>query len=537
MHSRWFSGRHGQLARAQVKVSEQNLPARALRKFALAAGLATALSGCAVGPNYHRPIQHMPAAWTAPPTTQASVTVQQPLPVERWWTTFNDPELDSLVRRAVASNLDVELATERVVEARAMLQSATAGLFPVINTSASYRRSFSATGGSVIVTGGGGGTGTVAGGTTGTTGGTGGGTRTVGPRPRDLWQGGFDAAWELDVFGGVRRSIEAGRADIQASIENRRNVLVTLLGDVATDYLLVRGFQQEIKISQQNLDADEHTVGITRQKVQVGTATQLDVVTAQAEVATIRAQIASFVSQEYQAIYSLSVLLGQEPTALQQELSATGPIPVTPPVVPVGLPSELLRRRPDIRQAERQLAAETARIGVAVAQLFPRFSLTGTLTLSGSRYEALTNWGTRFWSFGPSFTWPIFDAGKLWAAVDVQESVRAQALTTYRKTVLTALQDVENALVSYSEEQQRRAALADAVAANQRALALAQQQYQFGQTDFLRVLDAERSLYGSQDALVLSNRAVATDLVALYKALGGGWEIGEEPPTTQPVAQ
>jgi len=481
------------------------------------------MAGCAVGPNYQRPAQHMPASWTAPPTTQPSITVQQPLRIERWWTTFSDPELDSLVKRAVESNLTFELATERLRQSRALLGVATAGFFPDINASGSYRRSFSAGGGTFVVTGGGN-TGTV----------TGGGT-TARPHPHDLWQAGFDSAWELDIFGGVRRSIEAAQADFQAAVEDRRDVLVTLLGEVATDYLLVRGFQQEILIAHGNLEADRHSLDVTRQKVQLGSGTQLDVANAQAQVASIRAQIAGFVSLQQQAVYSLSVLLGREPTDLQQELSATGPIPLTPPVVPVGLPSELLRRRPDIRRAERQLAAETARIGVATADLFPKFSLTGTLSLQGSRYEALSSWGTRSWSFGPSFTWPIFDAGRIWSNIEVQNALQAQALTTYRQTVLTALQDVENALVAYSQEQQRGSALADAVAANQKALALAIQQYQGGQTDFLRVLDAERSLYGSQDALVLSTRDVATDLVALYKSLGGGWEIGEPRPATQPA--
>jgi NodT family efflux transporter outer membrane factor (OMF) lipoprotein len=193
----------------------------------------------------------------------------------------------------------------------------------------------------------------------------------------------------------------------------------------------------------------------------------------------------------------------------------------------------LLRRRPDIRRSERLLAAATANIGVATAQLFPQFSLTGTLTVQGSRFQSLGNWGNRFWSFGPSLTWPIFDAGRIWSNIAVENSLQAQAWITYRSTVLLALRDVENSLVAYAGEQQRRAALADAVAANQKAVGLATRRYEQGLTDFLNVLDAERSLYSSQDALVQSNRAVGTDLVALYKALGGGWEIGE--PTTQPV--
>jgi NodT family efflux transporter outer membrane factor (OMF) lipoprotein len=365
--------------------------------------------------------------------------------------------------------------------------------------------------------------------------GAGAGTTVVaGPKPHDFWQAGFDATWELDLFGGVRRSIEAADYNLQAAQEDRRDVLITVLGEVATDYIGLRGYQQEIAIAEENLEAQVHTAQVTRKKVEGGLTTELDVANAEAQIATTRSQLAGFESLAQQEIYSLSVLLGQEPLALAEELSPTRKIPVTPPIVPVGLPSELLRRRPDIRRAERQLAAATAEIGVATAQLFPQFSFTGTLTVQGSQFKALGSWGNRFWSFGPSVTWPIFDGGKIWSNIEVQNSVQAQALLTYRSTVLSALQDVENQLTAFSQEQQRRAALADAVAFNQKAVAIARQRYDQGLTDFLNVLVAEQSLYATQDALVQSNRSVGTDLVALYKALGGGWEVGE-PPTTQPI--
>ena len=485
--------------------------------------------GCEVGPNYRAPRQPMPGHWESPPTTQASITVEQPLQIERWWTTFNDPELDSLTRRAVASNYTLEQATERIREARASLGIATAGFFPLVNSSGSYQRSFSAQGGSVVITSGGGGTGTIAGGGTGTT------TKKIGPRPHDLWQAGLDASWELDIFGGVRRSIEAGDATLEAAVEDRRDVLVTLLGEVATDYITLRGFQQEIVIARQNLEAQVRNAKLARDKKQLGTGTDLDIAQADSQTAGTTATIAGLESLEQQQIYAISILLSEPPTALDQELSGRQPIPIAPPVVPVGLPSELLRRRPDIRRAERQLAAQTAQIGVATAQLFPRFSLNGTLSVSGSRYEGLSNWGTRFWSFGPSFSWPVFDAGKIWSNVEVQKSLRSQALLTYRQTVLIALQEVQNALVAYAKEQQRRAALADAVGYNQRAVELATRRYNQGLTDFLNVLVAEGSLFSSQDALVQSNRAVGTDLVALYKALGGGWDVGAPAPATQPA--
>jgi NodT family efflux transporter outer membrane factor (OMF) lipoprotein len=421
--------------------------------------------------------------------------------VDRWWSTFNDPILDSLINRAVRSNLDLLEAQSRIREARATRGIASSGLFPVFGTSGNMTRAGNAVG------------------------------------SQELWRGGFDASWEVDIFGGVRRQIEAATADIEAAVENRRAVTVSLVAEVAADYLFLRGFQQELVVAGQNLDIQIRNAAVARGKVQLGSGTGLDVSNADAQVASTRATIASFISQEQQQVYALSILLGLEPSALMQELQATGPIPVTPPIVPVGLPSELLRRRPDIRQAERQLAGQTARIGVAVADLFPRFSLTGSLNFQASRFQPMFNWNNRSWSFGPSVSWNIFDAGRIWSNVEVQNAIQEQALINYRRTVLIALQDVENALVAYAQEQQRRAALAEAVAANQKALEQATTLYRGGLTDFLRVIDAERSLFGTQDALVQSNRAVGTDLVALYKALGGGWEAVESGATTRPALQ
>jgi NodT family efflux transporter outer membrane factor (OMF) lipoprotein len=466
-----------------------------------------ALSGCEVGPDYKPPEQHTPSTWVAPPTTQASITVQEPLQVEQWWTTFNDPELDSLIRRAVQSNLNVQIAGERIRQARANLGIATAGFFPVVNADGSLSHSYAA------------------------------GTNSTGKKSAtvDLWRAGFDATWELDVFGGVRRNIEASNASYQASIEDRRDVLVTLLGDVATAYMSLRGFQQQIIISQENLASQERSLRITRQKLELGSKAALDVANAEAQVATTKSDIAGFQSLAQQQIYVLGVLLGEEPTALLPELSPEGAIPTSPPVVPVGLPSELLRRRPDIRRAERELASATALVGVAVADLFPKFSLDGAVHVGGARFQDLGSWGTRSWAFGPTFSWPVFDAGAIRSNIEAQKAMQSQVLLAYRQTVLTALQDVETALTAYAQEQQRRAALVDAVAANQRALAIATHGYQEGISDFLNVVVTQQALFSAQNQLVQSNQAVATDLVALYKALGGGWEIGE--PTTQPVRQ
>jgi NodT family efflux transporter outer membrane factor (OMF) lipoprotein len=456
--------------------------------------------GCAVGPDYHPPSQTMPAHWQSPPTTQASVLLQQPLQVEQWWTTFHDPMLDSLVHRAVASNLDLQLATERILAARAQVGINRAALFPNLDGNGNYTRS--------------------------------GGAKTGWS---SLWTAGLDSIWEIDIFGGIRRSVEQASASYEASIEDRRDVLVTLLGEVATDYIQLRGYQQEVLIARQNLEVQTRNAKIARDKKALGTGTNLDIAQADSQVASTTATMISLQTSAQQSMYAISVLLGQAPTDLDEELTPQKEVPAPPSELPVGLPSDLLRRRPDIRRSERQLAAATAGIGVAVAQLFPQFSLTGNLNLQASRIDNL-DWNHSLWSFGPSVNWSIFSAGAVQANIDLQDAGQKQALTTYHQTVLTALLEVQNVLVAYAQEQHRRVALAEAVAMDKQAVELATERYQQGGlTDFLAVLDAERALFASQDALVQSNAAVGTDAVALYKALGGGWQIGEPAPTTAPT--
>jgi outer membrane protein, multidrug efflux system len=473
-----------------------------MNKRWMGAGLALAvLAGCEVGPNYHAPKTEMPAAWVTPPTTQASRPVETPEPVVRWWTLFDDSELNSLIDRAAESNLDVEAATERVRQARAEVGIARAGLFPQASFSGSYSRGASGTG-----------------------------------SPQPLWEAGLDAIWEIDIFGGIRRNVEAAEAGVGAAVENRRDVMITLMGEVATDYIDIRGFQQEIAIAEDNLQTQAKNVDLTIQKQRLGTDTELDIVQAKEAVATTRAGISALELQEEQTIYALSILLALPPTALEPELDAPGPIPRPPNVVHVGLPSELLRRRPDIRAAERQLAAASATVGVAVAQLFPSFSLDGSETQESFHFQGLGNPANSVWSYGPSVTWTVFDAGSIWSNVAVQNAAEQQALTTYKQTVLAALLEVQNDLAAYVKDQERTVELEEAVRLDKRAVELSTVRFRQGQEDFLSVLVAEQSLLSSQDALVQSDRTVGTDVVALYKALGGGWEVAEPAPAaTQPA--
>jgi NodT family efflux transporter outer membrane factor (OMF) lipoprotein len=340
---------------------------------------------------------------------------------------------------------------------------------------------------------------------------------------RNLFQVGLDAAWELDIFGGTRRDVEAAEADIRASVEDRRDVLVTLASEVAINYVQLRGYQQEILIAQSNLKAQQQSAGVVRKRFEGGFVSALDMANADAQVATTLSQIPVLETSAQQTIYNIGVLLGQEPASLLEELSPASSIPTTPPEVPTGLPSEMLRRRPDIRRAEAQIHAATARIGVATADLFPRFNLAGSLSVSADRVKSM-KWDSRSWSLGPSANWQIFNAERVSSNIEVQKALQQQAVLTYKKTVLTAIQDVENALVAYAKEQEHHKALIDAVTANRKAVEIATKLYVEGQTDFLSVLDAHRSLYSSEDALVQSTRNLSTDLIALYKALGGGWD-------------
>jgi NodT family efflux transporter outer membrane factor (OMF) lipoprotein len=461
-----------------------------------------ASSGCAVGPDFKPPEGQVPAAWAGPAPLPAITPAENDL--TRWWTVFDDKMLASLVAQAVESNLDLKFAEARIRQARAARGIAQSFLGPTLDAAGSIQRSEA----SVSPTTG--------------TGGINGSTVSV---TANQYFAGFDAAWELDIFGGVRRGIEAADADLQASVEARRDVLVTLTAEVARNYIDLRAFQQRISIARQNLDAQKHSARLTRQRFEGGFASGLDVANAEAQVATTAAVIPLLEASARQTIYSLSVLLGRQPAALVQELAPALAIPTAPPAAPMGVPSDLLRRRPDIRQAEAGVHAATARIGVAEADLFPRFTITGSVGLRSSDLGSWLDWGSRLWSIGPSVTWRVFDTGRIRSGIAQQEALQEQSLITYEKTVLTALQEVEGAMISLSKEQEHRNALVDAVAYNEKAVDLSIQLYTEGQTDFLNVLQAQRALFLTQDALAQSTQTISTDLVALYKALGGGWNM------------
>lgn len=465
--------------------------------FGVWSAVALIATSCTVGPDYQPPTEAFPKSWNAAETEAASSpmsrTVAEPASLSRYWSLLGDSTLDLLIDRAVEQNLDVQSAGLRIDQARSARIIAAAGLEPTVDASGGATRS-----------------------------------RAPGGRTTNSLRAGFDAAWEIDVFGGTRRSIEAADADIQSAQEDRRDVLVSLTGEIAATYFELRAAQQQLRIARENVRAQQQTLGVTRQKFDAGFVSRLDAVNAEAQVVSTQARIPSLESTVAQNIYALDVLLGYSPGTLMGELRPEGDLAALPPVVPIGLPSDLLRRRPDIRRAEADLRAATARIGVATADLYPRFSLSAALGLQGTDAGSFASIANRFWSVGGAIQWPAYRAGAIRANIEVQESVARQTLVAFQATILGALQETEGALVTFRNEQTRYQTLTDSARLSRDALRLASDLYDAGQTDFLNVLTAQRAVLDAESSLLDSRRELLTTLVGLYKALGGGWDP-EEP--------
>jgi outer membrane protein, multidrug efflux system len=451
--------------------------------------VACLIGGCKVGPNFKLPPANVPQTWVGVTNNGSAATTHAPADLTAWWKKFNDPTLVSLIDEALRTNLTLQLAQSRLRQARASRGIAAGPLWPSLNANAAYSRS-----------------------ATGTAPGT------------NTFLSGLDAAWELDFFGGTRRSMESADANIQAARDNIHDAQVTVCAEIALDYIQLRSFQEQIAIADDNLKSEQRTAGLTRKRLAAGFVSALDVANAEAQVATTASAIPVLETSARQTIYALSILLARPPGDLVDQLSRPGPVPLTPPEVPVGLPSDLLWRRPDIREAKAQWHAANAQIGVAKADLFPQFSLTGSINYQSDLVRTMYAGANRIWAAGPSVNWAILQGGAIEANVHLQKELTDQASITYRQTVLQALADVENALIAFAREWDHRKALNEAVVQNRRAVDLSMQLYTQGNTDFLSVLDAQRSLYTSETALSQSKGSISTDLVALYKALGGGWE-------------
>jgi len=462
-------------------------------------GAVMALAGCTVGPDHVPPKTSVSPAWHSEIKEGLTTEPMDPKTLASWWTTLNDPQLSGLIERAVAGNLDLTTARSRIRESRARRRMAKGASFPTLSASGSATASRTDT--------------------------------NVGfDTSREGYSSSFDAGWEWDAFGGVRRSIEAAGADLQAIEEDLRDVLVSLLAETALNYVEVRTYQARLAASEASLKAQDQTYQFALWRSQAGLDDELAVHQARYNLENTRSQIPTLRTGLQEAMNRLAVLLGEPPGRLHGELEKPQPIPVPPIEVAVGVPADVVRRRPDIRRAERELAAQTARIGVATAALYPQFTLNGSIGLeTQSLRDPLSE---RTWSVsgGPRISWALFDS-TIRPNIEVQSALQEQALIRYKTAVLTSLEEIENTLIAYAQEQQRRDNLRQATEAAQAASDLAQFKYQAGLTDFSNVLDAERSLLSFQDQLNQSNGTVTSNVIRLYKALGGGWTSMAATPT------
>jgi NodT family efflux transporter outer membrane factor (OMF) lipoprotein len=456
--------------------------------------------GCTVGPDYRPPEVNMPDAWHQGLTKGLAQGEPDP---QAWWTTLNDPVLDRLMERASAGNLDLKEAVARIREARAIVGIATGERYPDIDGIGAAQRTRISK--EVLPT--------------------------VPPgleRNDNLFQFGLDSTWEIDFWGRITRSIESAEAGLEASIEDFRDVLVLLYGEIALNYIRVRTLQTRIRFARENIEAQRQTLELTKNRYAAELVPELDVRQAELNLASTESLVPALRIQLVQAVNRLGVLLGNHPETLHEELAQETAIPKVPPEIVIGLPVDLLRQRPDIRRAERLLAAQTARVGVATAELYPRFALSGTFALEGTQLDNTFNSGSSAYAVGPGFRWNIFDGGRVRNSIVVEDARTEQALVRYEQLVLLALEDVENAIIAYTEEAVRRGALERSVRASQKSVELVESLYRNGLTDFQNVLDMQRTLSAQQDKQAESEGAVVENLIRIYKALGGGWPVPEQ---------
>lgn len=459
--------------------------------------LAAALAGCAVGPDYRTPStevspQFLNAGREGFATDAATETL--------WWRQFDDPALDALVEQALSANHDVRIAVARVAESRAIFRDIELDQFPIVNLNASYEdREAQLPGFSAQ------------------------------RREITTYRAGFDAAWELDIWGRVRRSVQAADADAQSAEATLRDVRVSAVAEVARNYYELRGAQQRLDVARRNLENQRQTLGVAEARVSAGRSTELDTSRATAQLKATEASIPLIETAVKRAEHRLAVLTGKQPGQIQLP-SASQPLPRVAKRIAVGKPEELLRRRPDIRAAERGLAASTARVGVATADLFPRVNVTGFLGfITGFGGQMFTG-DARASSFGASIGWAAFDFGSVRARLRAAEARSDASLAFYEQTVLRALEETENAFVNYGRQQARLQTQIEQTQALARAVEIAQLRYREGITDFLSLLDAQRSLLEAEDGLTQTETQSYTALIAVYKSLGGGWEVAEPPP-------
>ena len=498
-------------------------------KFSFSASLTTLLAclvmaGCTVGPDFVRPTPTTPDVFDRTQAAQAPSKAVEASFNDDWWTLFNDPVLNSLEKQLADANLDVAAASARLRQSRAETSVAKSAQLPTLDGAASYDRERGSPNGILSLLG-------VTPNQSQPQSASGSAPLGVAPLPGssgspayNLYQFGFDASWEVDIWGRVRRGVEAATALQQASYEDRSSVLLSARAELARDYIELRDTQSLLEITKQNLDIAQNALKLTQVRVHEGVTTDLDVANAAAQVETIQSLIPTLESTSTTLINAIGFLLAEEPGALTQTLADPRDVPDLPKEVPIGFPSELVQRRPDIRMAEAQLHAATASIGMAKADFYPRITLNGSAGFQSLQLSSLANWASGQYVFGPSITMPIFEGGRLKATLNLREAQQQEAAIMYQRTVLGAWKEVDDALVTYDAEQRRRDRLTEVVTLNQRALAIAQQRYKAGAVDYLDVLNVQKQLLEAQSNLEQSKSTAEANLITLCKALGGGWE-------------
>jgi NodT family efflux transporter outer membrane factor (OMF) lipoprotein len=465
-----------------------------------AVALAALLGACTVGPDFHPPANVPPAASLLEGRQPVATRLNETPPPDQWWTAFADPVLSSLEERLATQSLDVQAASARVLQARAQRRITGADRYPSIGGFASYRRTRS---------------------------------NPTGPQAAfhdgspdfDVLEGGFDASWELDLWGRVRRSVEAATARSDVAKNDRRLALLSVEAELARDYIALRGNQAQLGVLHDNLEIARNSVALTRSRFRNGVTTRLDVANAEAQMSSIEASIPSIEAARDTLVNALSLLLALPPRALEGELGRSEAMPARPHAISVGIPSWLLLRRPDIRRAEDDLHAATAEIGVAKADFLPRISLNGSLASQTFQLSSLGSWASRQFSVGPSITLPFFQGGRLRGTLDLRKAEQQEAAIRYQQVVLGAWHEVDDALIDYTAEERRRDSLTRNVDANALALSLAQRRYKEGAIDFLNVLSVQKALLDARGEAIRSNVAASVNLIKLFKALGGGWEM------------
>jgi multidrug efflux system outer membrane protein len=462
---------------------------------------AAALAGCAVGPNYVRPKTPVAAQFAG---AEPGVYSNQQTQVE-FWKQFDDATLDQLVGDSLSANYDLRIAVGRLVQARALRNQSEFDLAPTVTASGGYTKQR---------------------------------TPAVedpfgGAYATKLYNAGFDATWELDFFGGVRRNIQARDAELEGEVANLHDAQVSMIAEVARNYFELRGEQTQLAVARANVKNQQQVLQLAEAERTAGSGTDLDVARAQAQLSTTLSTIGPLEAAVSRSIHRLGVLTGREPDALTGLLSAPHDLPPLPHIIPVGSPTEMLRRRPDIRAAERNLEASTDLVGVAISNLFPKVTFNGSFGFAAAAPAGFGTAASRSYLIGPGISWPAFDLGRVHEQIAGARAGAVIALDQYHGTVLNALEETEDALVTHARDRDQLAHAQDAASASATAARLAMIRYQGGMVDFLSVLDAERTELQAEDALAQDRTEAATSLIAVYKALGGGWETAPLPRYTE----